>query len=135
MKKRLKWIALALVLLGVVIYLFTSIGTSKIATDLVQAYADPNLYENAIIKVNDNETVQTKLGIIAPIEKMTIINGDVHYTNNNSTVQTTVKVMGSKGKGKMDIEANWKDDSWIYNKINIRLTDAANKKETIVIVP
>ena len=138
MKSNLKWLLPIIIVLTIVIYLFSSSGMTKISTDFIQAYADETLYENAIKKANENQMVSDKIGLIKPINNMTILNGEVIYTNENQTVQTSIKVKGDKnygGKISMDIIANRKNDKWIYEQINIRLKDSVNKKEIIEIIP
>ena len=105
MRKSLKWLIPIIVVLGIVIYLFSSSGMGKIATDLTQAYADPELYKNAIKKANSDQQVIKSIGEIKPIDKMTILNGEVNFTDDNKIVNTTIKVIGQKGNGKMDITA------------------------------
>jgi len=138
MKSNLKWLLAIIIVLAIVIYLFSSSGMTKISTDYIQAYADETLYENAIKKANENQIVLDKIGVIKPIDNMTILNGEVVYTNENQTVQSSIKVKGDKnynGKISMDIIANRKNDKWIYKQINIRLKDSAKNKETIEIIP
>ena len=138
MKSNLKWLLPIIIVLTIVIYLFSSSGMKKISTDFIQAYADETLYENAIKKANENQMVLDKIGLIKPINNMTILNGEVIYTNENQTVQTSIKVKGDKnygGKISMDIIANRKKDKWIYKQINIRLKDSVRNKEIIEIIP
>lgn len=134
MKKSLKWIAPIIIVLAIGIYLFSSSGMTKISTDFIQAYSDQTLYENAIEKANENQKVLEKIGLIKPIGNMTILNGEVNYTNENQTVYSSIKVEGNNGKGSMDIVANRENEKWIYEKINIRIQDSEKNKETIEII-
>ena len=75
-------------------------------SDIAKAYTDTSIYENALEKANKNQLVNETLGILKPIDKMAIIEGNVLYSNNNNTVDLTIRVKGTKGKGKMDITSN-----------------------------
>ncbi|WP_245566928.1 hypothetical protein [Christiangramia portivictoriae] len=83
MRRSLKWIIPIIVVLAVAFYLFSSSGMGKVATDLTQAYADEELYENAIEKANYNQRVLEKIGEIQPIDKMAILNGEVDFSYDN----------------------------------------------------
>lgn len=134
MRRSLKWIIPIIVVLAVAYYLFSSSGMGKVATDLTQAYADEELYKNAIEKANSNQRVLEKIGEIQPIDKMTILNGEVDFSDDNQTVNSTIKVIGSKGNGKLDITAERENESWRYEKINIRFKDFEKNKKTIEII-
>ncbi len=134
MIKSLKWIIPTIVILAVVFYLFSSSGMGKVATDLTQAYADEELYKNAIEKANSDQRVLEKIGEIQPIDKMTILNGEVDFSDDNQTVNSTIKVTGSKGNGKLDLIAERENESWRYEKIDIRFKDSEKNKKTIEII-
>lgn len=135
MRNNLKWIIPSILVVAFFIYLFSTSGMSKISADFAQAYADPTIYEMAIEKANVNQEVLEKIGMIKPIGKMTILNGEVRFSNNSQTVNSTIKVEGEKAKGKMDILANRTNEKWIFEKINIRIKDSAKNKKTIQIIP
>lgn len=115
-------------------YFFSS-GIGGIATDLAQAYADTELYENALETVNSNERVIELLGDIERIDKMAILEGQVDYSNENQTVNSTVRIVGTKGKGRMDILADRVNGEWNYSKITVRIKNPPEKKQTIRIIP
>ncbi|MFD1096145.1 cytochrome c oxidase assembly factor Coa1 family protein [Salegentibacter chungangensis] len=123
-----------LVILPSIIYLFTSSGIGKMATDLTQAYADKELYEETIEKANSNKEVIEFIGEIKPINKMMILNGEVKFTGNNKIVNSTIKITGEKETAKMDITAKRENDNWQDEKINIRVKGPENNKRTIEIV-
>ena len=133
MKKSLKWLIPIIVVFGIVFYLFSSSGMGKVATDLTQAYADQELYKNAIEKANSDQRVLENIGVIQPIDKMTIFNGEVNFSDNNQTVNSTIKIIGSKGNGKLDLTAERENESWRYEKINIRIKDSQKKKSIKII--
>ena len=134
MSKSLKWLIPIVVFIGIVFYLFSSSGMGKVATDLTQAYADPELYNNAIEKANSDQRILENIGEIQPIDKMSILNGEVNFSDDNQKVNSTIKVIGSKGNGKLDLTAERENESWRYEKINVRIKDSAKKKKTIEII-
>ncbi|QYA26146.1 hypothetical protein G3I01_11685 [Gramella sp. MT6] len=134
MSKSLKWLIPIVVVIGIIFYLFTSSGMGKIATDLTQAYADPELYNNAIEKANSDQRILENIGEIQPIDKMSILNGEVNFSDDNQKVNSTIKVIGSKGNGKLDLTAERENESWRYERINVRIKDSAKKKKTIEII-
>jgi hypothetical protein len=121
------FIVLFLLLIGLIL----SSNIQGNVSDIVQAYTDNSLYEKAIEKANTNKRVSEIIGKIEPIDKLAILEGNVTYSNNNKTVELTVRVKGNKGKGKMDIIANKKEKEWVFKKINIRIKEP---KEEIQIV-
>ena len=134
MSNSLKWLIPIVVFIGIVFYLFSSSGMGKVATDLTQAYADPELYNNAIEKANSDQRILQNIGEIRPIDKMSILNGEVNFSDDNQKVNSTIKVIGSKGNGKLDLTAERENESWRYEKINVRIKDSAKKKKTIEII-
>ena len=125
-----KWLVptfLFLILCGA-ISTFISIENT---TDVIQAYSDNSLYEKAIEKAKTNERVIEVIGEIEQIDKLAILEGTAIYSNNNNSIETSIRIKGTKGKGKMDIVADKKGTEWIYNKINIRIK---NPKEEIQIL-
>jgi hypothetical protein len=132
LKRNKKWflptfILLFLLLIGLIL----SSNIQGNVSDIVQAYSDNSLYEKAIEKANTNKRVTDVIGKIEPIDKLAILEGNVNYSNNNNTVELTVRLKGNKGKGKMDIIADKKEKEWIFKKINIRIKEP---KEEIQIV-
>ncbi|MFV8347801.1 cytochrome c oxidase assembly factor Coa1 family protein [Flavobacterium sp. ZB4P13] len=119
-KKNWKWfLPTALFLIGTV--LFTSLSIDGDVTDIAKAYSENSLYEKAIEKSKTNKRVLQLLGNLKPIDKLAIIEGNAKYSNNNNSIELTVRVKGSKGKGKMDISADKKGAKWKYKKISIRI--------------
>ena len=105
-----------------------------ITTDFAQAYADTELYKNALEKVNTNQKVNELLGEIEPLGKMAILEGQTEYSNDNQTVNSTVRIIGTKGKARMDITAEKLNSEWNYSKINVRIKNPPEKKQTIEII-
>lgn len=92
-------------------------------TDIAQAYSENSLYENAIEKAETNPKVIEFIGEIEPIDKLAILEGIVIYSNNNNSVELSIRIKGNKGKGKMDISADKRGIKWDYKKINIRIKE------------
>jgi hypothetical protein len=130
----LKWIvALSVIILITIAFFFTS-GMNSIASNLVQAYADKELYEKALEKVVSNQEVTRLLGKIELIDKMAILEGEVVYSNNNKTVNSTIRLVGTKGKARMDISAIRINNTWNYTKISVRIKNPPEKKQTIEVL-
>lgn len=136
-KRNWKWflptfLLFFLVLFGVI--LSSSIDGN--VSDIAQAYSDNTLYEKAIEKAKTNERVIELIGEIEPIDKLAILEGNAIYSNNNNSVELSLRVKGNKGKGKMDISAYRIGKEWEYKKINIRIKEPKEEiqilKDTIV---
>ncbi|MCX2680268.1 cytochrome c oxidase assembly factor Coa1 family protein [Galbibacter sp. EGI 63066] len=133
-KRNWKWFTPVCAIILITVIIFFSSGMGGITTDLAQAYADTELYENALEKVRSDQKATELLGEIAPVDKLTILEGEVNYSNNNQTVNSTIRIKGTKGKARMDISADWENNKWNYKKINIRIKNPPEKKQTIEII-
>jgi len=123
-----KWITLGII--GILAVFFMSpIGNA--VTDIAKVYADTSVYENALEKVKVNPRVIELMGNLATIDKFAIVEGAVFYSNNNNTVSITLRINGSKAKGKLDIIANKLKGTWDYERLKVRIRDP---KETIVVL-
>jgi hypothetical protein len=123
-KRNWKWFLPTFLL--VFLLLFGVILSSSIdgnVTDIAQAYSDNSLYEKAIEKAKTNERVIELIGEIEPIDKLAILEGNAIYSNNNNSVELSIRVKGNKGKGKMDISADKNGKEWEYKKISIRIKE------------
>ncbi len=125
------WIGILIISLSGLIYLFSSSGMSSHTVDFAQAYLDKDLYQNALIKAKKKEKVKMIFGDLKPIDKLAILEGEVRYSNDNKTVNMSLKVIGSKEKGTMHILANREGEKWIYEKIDI-IAKGENKEVIIV---
>lgn len=130
-KLKLIWIGILIVIIGGSIYLFSSSGMSGHTIDFAQAYLDKSLYENAIEKARNNEKVKEIFGELEPIDKLAILEGDVGYSNDNKTVNMSVRISGSKENGTMHILANKENENWNYENIDI-ISKKQNKKINII---
>lgn len=128
-KRHWKWLVPSAIIVSAFVIIL-SIFSSPIS-DIAKAYTDTSIYENALEKAQQNLEVTETLGLLEPIDNMAIIEGYVLYSNNDKTVDLTIRVKGSKGKGKMDITANKVNENWKYQKIAIRIKEP---KKTISII-
>lgn len=129
-----KWLipCTGIILISMVVFFSSSLG--GVTTDLIQAYTDTKLYENALEKVKSDKRVTEILGEIEPIDKSAILEGSVKYSADNKTVNTSIRLTGTKGKAKMDIIADQVDGQWDYKKINLRIRKPVEKQQTIEII-
>jgi hypothetical protein len=122
--KNWKWFLPTLTLIfSLLFWLILSLSFDGNVTDIAQAYSDNSLYEKAIEKAKTNQRVLEVMGEIEPIDKLAILEGNAIYSNNNNSVELSVRVKGSKGKGKMDISADKSGAKWKYKKITIRIKE------------
>jgi hypothetical protein len=134
-----KWfLPTSIVLISLVLgILFTSAIDGNL-TDIAQAYSEQSLYEKAIEKAKTNTRVLEVMGTIEPIDQLAILEGNVMYSNNNKAVAVSVRIKGTKGKGKMDIAAVKNGKGWEYKKISIRIKDPKEEiqilKDTITTI-
>lgn len=120
-KRNWKWLT-PLIGLFLVSVLILSSGMSRSMSDIAKAYASPSLYENALKKAQKNEQVTQLLGTLEAIDNLAIAEGYVEYSNNYNSIETSIRIKGSKnGKGRMDISAAKENDVWVYKKIQVRL--------------
>ncbi|EIA07545.1 cytochrome c oxidase assembly factor Coa1 family protein [Flavobacterium frigoris] len=125
-----KWfIAAAVFVIGIGLFLISNMNSEGL--DLVQAYSEKALYENALEKVKANQKVIAILGDLQPLDQLAILEGSTKYSTDKQRIETTVRIKGSKTNAKMDILAFKKGSNWEYEKINIRIK---SKNEIIEII-
>ena len=132
-KRNWKWFVPLFGIIMICILGFFTSRNGRITTDFAKAYADTKLYENALKKVNANQKVNQILGEIKPLGKMAILEGQTEYSDDNKIVNTTVPIDGTKGKARMDITAERINGGWNYSKINVRIKNPPEHKQTIEI--
>jgi hypothetical protein len=131
LKRNWKWSIPTTIIFIFILGLLLTSNSQENITDIVQAYADNSLYEKAIAKANSNKRILQTIGIIQPIDKLAILEGNAVYTNNSNSVELSVRIKGNKGNGKLDITADKVGKEWKYKKIIVR---NKNPKEEIVVV-
>jgi len=117
-QRNFKWLVPVALIAAVVAVVFSFTGSMG---DFAQAYADMPLYEKAHNKAASDNRVAEKLGTLKPIDKMTVAEGAVNYSEDGNAMNGTITLKGSKGKGKMDINAIKVNGAWQYNSIKVRL--------------
>lgn len=99
--------------------------------DFALALKDNQLYQGAVDKANQNEDVKNAIGTLDPVDKMAILESTVEYSDNKQSVNLTVRVSGSKGKAKMDVQAVKSETAWHYKFIKMRIK---NPKQEIIVL-
>ena len=130
-KRNWKWFVPATVVFIFVLGFFLTSNSQGNLTDVVYAYNDAALYEKAIEKSNSNKRVLQTIGIIQPIDKLAILEGNAAYSNDKNMVKLSLRIKGYKENGKLDIIAKKLGSEWIYKKIIVR---TKKSKEEIVVV-
>jgi hypothetical protein len=132
LQRNLKWfIPLVVVALLLGSALFSTASDAQMG-GYITALNDDALYQNALQQAQQSKDVSKALGTLKPIDQLAIIESYVIYSNNNTSVNLSVRVTGSKGKGRMDVVANKVNNSWNYQAIKIRIK---NPKQEIIILP
>lgn len=135
LKKYWKWLISIFLVLIILLVVFLNSNFGGAIGSFAKAYNDISIYENALQEVKKSDHILSVLGKIEPIDNASILNGDVNYSNNDKTVNSTIKIIGEKGDAMMDISANKiNDSSWTYSEIIIRIKHPKEKKETITIL-
>ncbi|MBQ4821880.1 cytochrome c oxidase assembly factor Coa1 family protein [Aquimarina sp. MMG016] len=129
-----KWFLPLITFTSISVVLFFSSGMGGHMTDFVQAYSDTELYENALEKAQQNKKVTDLLGELEPINKLAILEGEVRYSDDHKSVDSSIRVKGSKRKASIDISADRINGKWNYRKINIRIKKPIEEKQTIEII-
>ncbi len=133
-KRNWNWFLPVTLLLLFAIGLFFSLLMDTNISDLAKGYSDNSLLKKAFEKAKTNQRVLEVLGNLEPIDKLAILEGSIKYSNKNNSVALTIRIKGSKEKGKMDITADKNGTHWKYNKINIRIK-ATNEEIKILEFP
>ena len=118
-----KWVISVMIVVFIGLGLISNSKVGESVTDITRAYSDASIYENALDLAQKNEQIKKLLGVLKPIDNMAIIEGSVIYSNSNNSVDMSLRIKGSKGKGKIDISADRNELEWNYSKINIRIKE------------
>ena len=129
-KRNWKWSVPATILFIFIFGLFLNSNSSQDISDIVQTYNDNSLYEKAIEKANSDKRIVQSIGIIQPIDKLALLEGNTVYSNNNNSVSLSFRIKGTKGNGKLDISADKIGTVWKYKQIILR---NKNSKEEIFV--
>jgi hypothetical protein len=130
LKRNWKWLIPSILFCVLLIELLASSTSKEGIADIAEAYSDNLLFEKAIEKANENPNILKNMGRIEPIDKLAILEGNIIYSNNHQSVNLSVRVNGTKKKGKLNLSAVKKGTEWEYKKISVR---TKNPKNEIVI--
>jgi hypothetical protein len=132
-KRNWNWLVPVSVLILLCISIFFSSGLAENTTDIAKAYADIDLYENAIEIVKKDGRVLNLLGEIKPIDKLAILEGQVEYSQNSKTVNSSIRISGTKRRATLYISADKVNDSWNYTSVQIRIKNPPEKRQELKI--
>jgi hypothetical protein len=130
-QQNMKWfVPLAGVFILIIgFFTFTMFGDHF--NNFAQAYAEDDLVENAVQIAGEDRRVQEVVGEIQPVDKMAVLNGEVRYSEDNNAVEMTIKIKGAKTSVMMDVAAERAAEGWDYHKIDVRIKNPPEKKQTI----
>ncbi|MCZ8229044.1 cytochrome c oxidase assembly factor Coa1 family protein [Flavobacterium sp.] len=123
-KRNWKWLLPATItILFLTFYAIIPVLSNE-APQIIKAYSDTKVFEKAIEIANANSEVKTTIGTIEAIDKLAILEGNIVYANNDTSIASTIRVKGNHNQGKMDFTANKKGSEWIFQKITVRCKNA-----------
>ena len=125
------WMWLITVALVVMLTIFITSPVGNAVTDIAKISAESKVYEDAWQLASENKDIIETLGTLESINSIDIIEGHVQYADDNEAVNMSVRVIGNKNRGKLDISATRDGLDWEYNLIKVRLK---NTKETIIVL-
>ena len=131
LQRNKKWLIVTSLLLFFATVIFVISGGTENASNYLHIYSDTEVYQNAVLKANENPRVAEVLGALEPIDNLAIAEGNVVYSNENTNLEMTTRINGDKGKGKIQIIAEKTGDVWNYESIIIRIK---NPEEEITII-
>lgn len=131
LQRNLKWLLPVVI---VVCFLGSALFSTASDAQLggyAMALNDDALYKDALQQANKNTNVVKVFGTLQPIDQLAIIESNVEYSDNNNHVNLSVRVKGTKAKGRMDVVATKANNAWQYNAIKIR---AKNPEKEIIVL-
>lgn len=115
-----KWlIPTSIIIFFLILYTIIS-NLNNETPQFIKAYSDTQVFEKAIALANVNSKVKSTFGTIEAIDKLTILEGNIVYSNNDTSIESTIRIKGNHNHGKMDFTANKKGNEWVFQKITIR---------------
>lgn len=131
LKRNWTWSVPLTILFILIAGLLLSPNSQESISAITQAYTDPSLCEKAIQKANANNSLLQDIGPIQALDPLALLEGNVIYSNENNSVKLTVRINGTKGKGKLYLTADKIGSAWQYKTIVVR---TKNQKEGILIL-
>ena len=119
-----KWLVISLSIVGVLLILaFSTTNLGNHIYNFSEIYADEALHKDALDLANNNAEVKDYFGKISLKDNLSLLNGDVQYSDDRNKVELSFKFTGSKENGVMDIKANRNAEVWEYRSIILRNKD------------
>ncbi|MCL6220294.1 cytochrome c oxidase assembly factor Coa1 family protein [Zunongwangia pacifica] len=119
-----KWLVISLGIVAVLLILaFSTTNLGTHISNFTEIYADEALHKDALDIANNDPKVMDYFGRISVKDNLSLLNGDVQYSEDHSKVELTFKVKGSKENGVMDIKATRNAEVWEYQSIILRSKD------------
>ena len=100
-----------------------AISSTKVGEGIVtfsKAYNEKALYDDALEKVKLNSEVKELIGELECLDSFAILEGTTIFSNNGNSVKTSVRIVGSKSKGKLPELGSLKSER-STNKLTIKL--------------
>ncbi|MEW7281005.1 cytochrome c oxidase assembly factor Coa1 family protein [Aquimarina sp. 2201CG1-2-11] len=132
--KNWKWLLLlfSFMLIAIVSILPSNLGNQIV--QITQTYGDTELYEHPFEMAQNDKRVIDVLGQLKPIDKLAILEGEVHYSNNYKSVDLSFRIKGGKRNARLDISADRINGKWNYKKVNVRIKKPVEEKQIIEII-
>ena len=119
-----KWLVISLGIVAVLLILaFSTTNLGSHISNFTEIYADKALHKDALDIANNDPKVKDYFGTIRLKDNLSLLNGDVHYSENHKKVELTFKFKGSKASGVMEIKAAHNTEVWEYKSIILRNKD------------
>ena len=119
-KRNWKWLLPTTILILMLTFYTIIPVLNNEAPQLIKAYSNTDVFEKAIAIANANSKSKSTFGTIEAIDKLTILEGTTAYSNNDTSIASTIRIKGNHNQGKMDFTANKKGNEWTFQKIIIR---------------
>ena len=120
-----KWLLISLgVICVLLILVFSTTNLGTHISNFTEVYADDALHKDAMALANKNEEVSNIFGKISLKDNLSLLNGDVQYSEDHKKVELTFKFKGTKENGVMDVMAHRNAEIWEYDLINLRGKDS-----------
>ena len=129
--KNWKWLIPLLMVFMIGLFAITTSKVGEGIATVAKAYGDVTLYEDALEKAKNNKEIINLLGEIEPIDNLAILEGTTFYSNSNNSIKTSIRIVGDKARGKLDISADKEGSQWRYKKIGVRVRAP---KQTIIVL-
>ena len=119
-----KWLVISIGIIAVLLILaFSTTNLGTHISNFTEIYADEGLHKDALDIANNDPKVTDYFGTISLKDNLSLLNGDVQYSEDHNKVELTFKFKGSKANGVIDIKAARNAGEWEYKAIILRNKD------------